>query len=227
MNDQSQSIEPHHTHLDHNELTAPPSPPSAAFIEKFLHHQEDAGMSSGEFELGLFRIDSANEDEADGAAASSLELEECSLHPSDECERDSSSCCRDNWRGSLPLYTTSVDVDFAEAAIVAPIDLEEGNILRVDMGMRRILVAQVPEGGVKCGETFKAPYQIHHTPMSDLEAFRHKAYNDGHYHGWVTKLFGWYEKGTECYSGVGAACCPCCKFDFSAMYNLQHSLAVV
>jgi len=41
------------------------------------------------------------------------------------------------------LYKTSVDVDFAEASIVAPVDVEEGNILRVDMGLRRILVAEV------------------------------------------------------------------------------------
>ena len=62
------------------------------------------------------------------------------------------------WTGSLPLYTTSVDIDYAEATIVAPLTLEEGTILRVDMGLRRILVVETPHGGVESGETFKVPY---------------------------------------------------------------------
>jgi hypothetical protein len=49
---------------------------------------------------------------------------------------------QDKWHGSLPLYTTSVEVDYAEAVIVAPVDLEGGNILRVDMGLHKILVVQ-------------------------------------------------------------------------------------
>lgn len=202
MND---SPKPHH-----HELAAPPTPPSAAFIEKFLHHQEDAAMSSGEFELGLFRIDGDEDDDAN-ERESTVELEGGSPHPSDESEPNNNNnniTSKDNWRGSLPLYTTSVDVDFAEATIVAPVDLEEGNILRIDMGLRRILVVQVPDGGVKSGEIFKAPYQIHHTPMSDLEAFRSKAYNEGHYHGWVSKLLGCCEQGAHS-SSLGAICCPC------------------
>jgi hypothetical protein len=135
----------HHIIGHLNEQSAPPSPPSAAFIEKFLHQQEDAGMSSGEFELGLFRIDdSGNEDEASSELDAPIS-EARSQHPSDE-ESDHNNKnynSKADWRGSLPLYTTSVDVDFAEAAVLAPVDLEEGNILRVDMGLRRILVVEV------------------------------------------------------------------------------------
>lgn len=143
--------------------TAPPSPPSAAFVEKFLHHQEDdvgVTSSSGEFELGLFTIDSVHEDQAEceGAAVTMAQHDE-SNHPSDESETSNSNKNGSNeWTGSLPLYTTSVDIDYAEATIVAPITLEEGMILRVDMGLRRILVVETPSGGVKSGETFKVPY---------------------------------------------------------------------
>eukprot|EP00804_Cyclotella_cryptica_P010889 CCRYP_008794-RB/>CCRYP_008794-RB protein AED:0.26 eAED:0.26 QI:254/1/1/1/0.5/0.66/3/152/416 len=199
----------------HHDPSPPPSPPSAAFIETFLHHQESAGgcsgMSSGEFELGLFRIDSGNDDERPQdnrcRGGDAQPFGEGSQHDVDDTVRSSSSNMntnQDHWHGSLPLYTTSVDVDYAEATIVAPVDLEGGNILRVDMGMHRILVVQAPEGGVRCGEKFTAPYQIHHTPLSELEAFRAKAYNDGHYHGWIAKLFG-------CCEGhpFGAVCCPC------------------
>ena len=69
----------HSGEQQYNELPsmAPPSPPSAAFVEKFLHHQEDdvggggAVASSGEFELGLFTIDSVHDEqvECQGAAA--------------------------------------------------------------------------------------------------------------------------------------------------------------
>ena len=205
----SEYSDDNHEHLD--QLASPPSPPSAAFIEKFLHNQEDAGISSSEYEMGLFRIDSENDGDVDSELGLPALDQESSLHPSDESEPNSNND-RDHWRGSLPLYTTSVDVDFAEAMIVAPVDLEEGNILRIDMGMRRILVVEVPKGGVKSGETFNAPFQMHHTPLSDLEAFRHKAYNDGHYHSWIAKLFGCTEKGADCHSIINAVCCPCCKF---------------
>ena len=212
----------HHQQLD--QPVSPPSPPSAAFIEKFLHNQEDAGISSGEFELGLFRISSENDDEADSGLGLPVSDKESSLHPSDESEVKNSNNGRDQWRGSLPLYTTSVDVDFAEATVVAPVDLEEGNLLRIDMGMRRILVVEVPKGGVKSGETFNAPFQMHHTPLSDLEAFRNKAYNDGHYHSWITKLFGFTEKGPDWHSRINAVCCPCCKFAFAQSIILLEIL---
>lgn len=76
-----------------------------------------------------------------------------SNHNSEECETNSINKRSSNeWTGSLPLYTTSVDIDYAEAT------LEEGTILRVDMGLRRILVVETPHGGVKSGETFKVPY---------------------------------------------------------------------
>ena len=95
-------------------------------------------MSSGEFELGLFRIDSGNDDDVEGGR--SLEVDG-SQHDHDGANEDNDS--KDKWRGSLPLYNTSVDVDYTEATVVAPVDLDEGSILRVDMGMRKILVVQV------------------------------------------------------------------------------------
>ncbi|KAL7522494.1 hypothetical protein ACHAWX_007180 [Stephanocyclus meneghinianus] len=204
------------THL--HDISPPPSPPSAAFIETFLHHQESAGgcsgVSSGEFELGLFRIDSGNDDDRpqdiSGAEVAQPSSDE-SQHDDDAGGSSHSSVNnnRDKWHGSLPLYTTSVEVDYAEATIVAPVDLEGGNILRVDMGMHRILVVQAPEGGVRCGEKFTVPYQIYHTPLSELEQFRVKAYNDGHYHGWIANLFGCCEGSPWHYNLFGAICCPC------------------
>lgn len=104
-------------------------------------------MSSGEFELGLFRIDSGNDDDRpqdiSGAEVAQPSSDE-SQHDDDAGGSNNSNVNnnRDKWHGSLPLYTTSVEVDYAEATIVAPVALEAGNILRVDMGMHRILVVQ-------------------------------------------------------------------------------------
>ena len=139
---EKQSIELNHSAT----TTTPSSPPSAAFIEKFLHHQEDIGRSSGDFGLGLFRIDSGNDNEDDNDDGTrynpTLDFESKSQHQLNQCGIKTLSN-NTEWKGSLPLYKTSVDVDFAEASIVAPVDVEEGNILRVDMGLRRILVAEV------------------------------------------------------------------------------------
>jgi hypothetical protein len=130
-------------------------------------------MSSGEFELGLFRIDSGNDDDVEGGR--SLEVDG-SQHDHDGANEDNDS--KDKWRGSLPLYNTSVHVDYTEATIVAPVDLEEGNILSKSDSFTVYLALPLlinVNAGVKSGKMFTAPYQIHHTPLSKLEAFRAEA----------------------------------------------------
>ena len=80
--------------------------------------------------------------------------------------------------GLSPLYNTSVHVGYTEATIVAPVDLEEGNILSKSDSFTVYLALPLlinVNAGVKSGKMFTAPYQIHHTPLSELEAFRAEA----------------------------------------------------
>ncbi len=97
--------------------------------------------------LNLFRIDSECDSDLDDVDLRRLSSN-LSANYSErngrqrDCERDDTSS--DNLHDmSHDLYMTPVDVDFAEASIVAPVDLSEGSILRVYMGRHRILVSEV------------------------------------------------------------------------------------
>jgi len=111
------------------------------------------------------------------------------------------------------VFRTPVDVDFAESAVVAPCDLPEGHNLRVDLGRGRILVVQVPFGGVKKGDTFHAPYRIYDKPdeaareyKPSVESPRSRTVGT-----WRASLCGCCEFGPCHPTSLGAFICQCCK----------------
>lgn len=112
------------------------------------------------------------------------------------------------------VFRTSVNVDFAESSVVAPCDLPEGHNLRVDLGRGRILVVQVPFGGVKKGDTFYAPYRIYDKPdeaqreyKPSVESPRNRSVG-----AWRASLCGCCEFGPCHPTALGAFICQCCKF---------------
>jgi len=110
------------------------------------------------------------------------------------------------------VFRTPVNVDYAESSVVAPCDLPEGHNLRVDLGRGRILVVQVPFGGVKKGDTFSAPYRIYDKPdegnreyMPSVDSPRNRTVGV-----WRASLCGCCEFGWHPTS-LGAFICQCCK----------------
>ena len=120
-------------------------PPPSAFIR--------------EQDIDVFQIDSDDDDdevEGDVEMQSPSNSVEAELHALKSGSTNNSDHCDGNNRESRHesphdhhdefshiLYTTPVDVDYAEATIVAPADLPEGSIMRVYMGMHRIIVVEV------------------------------------------------------------------------------------
>mmetsp|Transcript_9914 Transcript_9914/g.15265 ORF Transcript_9914/g.15265 Transcript_9914/m.15265 type:complete len:371 (+) Transcript_9914:183-1295(+) len=104
------------------------------------------------------------------------------------------------------LYKTDVHIEFAEAAVVAPCDLNQGHLLRVDLGENKILVAQVPPGGVQEGETFHALYRIHtlrrSKSMHKKMATQWRPGND-----WHVDFFGCFDHGVCHPSVIYSFCC--------------------
>lgn len=98
-------------------------------------------------DFNLFRIDSEGDSDLDDLDLRSLS-NNLSANYSErnglqrDCEQDDTSS-NSHHDLSHDLFMTPVDVDFAEATIVAPVDLPEGSILRVYMGRHRILVVEV------------------------------------------------------------------------------------
>lgn len=109
-------------------------------------------------------------------------------------------------------FTTSVDLNFAEGAIVAPCDLPEGRVLRVDMGRGRILVTQIPYGGVREGETFYAPYRVHEKPPEKNQEYPPVGISARSFttERWRVSLFGCCEYG-PCHPSFLGAFCYCCQ----------------
>ena len=114
------------------------------------------------------------------------------------------------------VFRTPVNVDFAESSVVAPCDLPEGHNLRVDLGRGRILVVQVPFGGVKKGDTFYAPYRIYDKPDEAAREYQPSVDSPRNRKvgAWRASLCGCCEFGPCHPSSVGAFICQCCKFSF-------------
>ena len=111
------------------------------------------------------------------------------------------------------VFQTPVNVDYAESSVVAPCDLPEFHNLRVDLGRGRILVVQVPFGGVKKGDTFSAPYRIYDKPdegnreyMPSVDSPRNRTVG-----AWRASLCGCCEFGPCHPTSLGAFICQCCK----------------
>ena len=131
------------------------------------------------------------------------------------------------------VFRTPVDLDFAEGSVVAPCDLPEGHVLRVDLGRGRILVAQVPFGGVEQGERFYAPYRIYDKPDDQAREYEPSPESPSNraVGAWRASLCGCCEFGPCHPSFLGAFICQCCEsssitLSSSYMYFAHAMLAV-
>jgi hypothetical protein len=185
---------------------------SPSSVENFLHEQEGSSTDAGSLktlsnvDLGVFRIDSQEDvgdedNDVDTLPSTNKKDQNC-----DEKDGDINLIHDNHCHDNLPLYKATTTIDYAEATIVAPVDLSEGSLLRVDIGRHRILVAEVPTGGVHAGDVFTAPYRTWHSPLTTLELYREKAYNAGRYHGWIA------DTGPSYSTTVEAFVCPCGEY---------------
>lgn len=115
------------------------------------------------------------------------------------------------------IYTTDVELQDVEAIVVAPCDLPEGYVLRVDLGDGRTLVTQIPFGGVTRGDVFTTLYRIHGQPPpvkpKRKKDVRFLDPDDEHWRPatekWKADLCGCCEFG-PCHPSYLGACCLNC-----------------
>eukprot|EP00970_Alexandrium_tamarense_P005042 scaffold824_cov175-Alexandrium_tamarense.AAC.13 len=150
----TQSQEQHQTYNLHYPTSVKQMNASPSSVENFLHEQEGSSTDAGSLktlssvDLGVFRIDTQEDvgdedNDVDTLPSTNKKDQNC-----DEKDGDINLIHDNHCHDNLPLYKATTTIDYAEATIVAPVDLSEGSLLRVDIGRHRILVAEVPTGGM-------------------------------------------------------------------------------